>query len=74
MTWEALEEKCRNCRSCGLCQTRTNLVFGVGNREADVLFVGEAPGEQEDLQGIPFVGPAGQLLDLYLEAVGIARE
>lgn len=74
MTWEALEEKCRNCRGCSLCQTRTNLVFGVGNRGADVLFVGEAPGEQEDLQGIPFVGPAGQLLDLYLEAVGIARE
>ena len=74
MTWESLEGMCRECGRCSLCQTRTNLVFGVGNRNADLMFVGEAPGEQEDLQGIPFVGAAGQLLDLYLEAVGIARE
>ncbi|MBQ8641277.1 MAG: uracil-DNA glycosylase [Clostridia bacterium] len=74
MTWEELESSCRECRRCSLCRTRTNLVFGTGNRNADILFVGEAPGEQEDLQGIPFVGAAGQLLDLYLESVGIARE
>ena len=74
MTWEELEERCRACRKCSLCETRTNLVFGTGNRQADLLFVGEAPGEQEDLQGIPFVGPAGQLLDLYLESVGILRD
>jgi len=73
VTWEELEGKCQSCRGCSLCQTRTNLVFGTGNRNADILFVGEAPGEQEDLQGIPFVGPAGQLLDLYLESVGISR-
>ena len=72
--WEALEEKCRACRGCALAQTRTNCVFGTGNREARLMFVGEAPGEHEDLTGTPFVGRAGQLLDRYLEAVGIARE
>ena len=69
-----LEEKCRSCRGCALSETRTNCVFGVGNRNAELMFVGEAPGEQEDLQGIPFVGRAGQLLDRYLFAVGIPRE
>ena len=61
--WEALEQKCLNCTGCGLCETRHHVVFGVGNRETEVLFVGEGPGEQEDLQGEPFVGPAGKLLD-----------
>ena len=74
MTWDELESTCGECRRCALGQTRTNLVFGTGNRNADILFVGEAPGEQEDLQGIPFVGAAGQLLNLYLAAVGIERE
>jgi len=74
MTWDELESTCGECRRCALGQTRTNLVFGTGNRNADILFVGEAPGEQEDLQGIPFVGAAGQLLDLYLASVGIERE
>ena len=69
-----LEEKCRSCRVCALSETRTNCVFGVGNRNAELMFVGEAPGEQEDLQGIPFVGRAGQLLDRYLFAVDIKRE
>ena len=69
-----LEEKCRSCRGCALSETRTNCVFGVGNRNAELMFVGEAPGEQEDLQGIPFVGRAGQLLDRYLFAVDIKRE
>lgn len=73
MTWEELEKTCHDCRRCGLCETRTNVVFGVGNRDAELMFVGEAPGEQEDLSGTPFVGAAGQLLDLYLEAVGIDR-
>ena len=69
-----LEEKCRSCHGCALSETRTNCVFGVGNRNAELMFVGEAPGEQEDLQGIPFVGRAGQLLDRYLFAVDIKRE
>lgn len=69
-----LESKCRACTACGLAEDRTNCVFGVGNRDAALMFVGEAPGEQEDLQGIPFVGRAGQLLDRYLYAVDIKRE
>ena len=72
-TWESLEQACRACNKCELCQTRTNVVFGTGNRNARLLFVGEAPGEQEDLSGTPFVGRAGKLLDQYLEAVGIDR-
>ncbi len=71
--WEALEQKCLNCTGCGLCETRHNVVFGVGNRETEVLFVGEGPGEQEDLQGEPFVGPAGKLLDDMLSIVDIDR-
>lgn len=69
-----LKEKCEKCRACPLCETRTNVVFGTGSENADVLFVGEAPGEKEDLSGIPFVGAAGKLLDKYLFAVGIDRE
>ena len=72
--WEALETKCRECSKCSLCETRTNCVFGTGNRNADLMFVGEAPGEQEDLSGTPFVGRAGQLLDRFLYAVDIKRE
>ncbi len=71
---EQLYEKCNQCHNCPLGDTRTNLVFGVGNPNADLMFVGEAPGEQEDLSGVPFVGRAGQLLDRYLYAVDIARE
>ena len=74
MTWDQLYEACAACEKCELAKTRTNCVFGTGNREADILFVGEAPGEQEDLSGTPFVGRAGQLLDKYLYAVDIARE
>ena len=74
MNWTELENECRSCVKCPLGKTRTNLVFGVGNREAELMFVGEAPGEQEDKTGIPFVGAAGQLLDKYLTAVGIDRE
>ena len=69
-----LYEACANCHACPLCETRTNCVFGVGNPNADLMFVGEAPGEQEDLSGTPFVGRAGQLLDKFLYAVDIPRE
>ena len=72
--WNQLEERCRDCQGCPLGNTRKNLVFGVGNRQADLLFVGEAPGQAEDEQGIPFVGAAGKLLDRYLYAVDIPRE
>ena len=73
-TLEALYEKCAECKGCSLHETRTNCVFGHGNPNADIMFVGEAPGEQEDLQGKPFVGRAGQLLDKFLYAVDIKRE
>ena len=73
MTWEELEARCMACQGCGLAETRRNVVFGVGNRKADVLFIGEGPGEQEDLQGVPFVGPAGRLLDLMLSLIDLDR-
>lgn len=71
--WEELEAACRACRECSLCETRTNLVFGDGRHDAEVLFIGEGPGEQEDLQGKPFVGRSGQLLDKMLLAIGLDR-
>lgn len=74
MTWEELENTCRGCEKCPLSATRTNCVFGTGNRQARLMFVGEAPGEQEDKTGTPFVGRAGQLLDRFLFAVDIKRE
>lgn len=74
MNWEELAEVCEKCDKCPLGKTKTNSVLGCGNRNADLMFVGEAPGEQEDLKGIPFVGAAGQLFDKYLTAVGIRRE
>lgn len=73
-TWEQLRSDCENCKKCSLCETRTNCVFGCGNPSADLMFIGEAPGEKEDLSGIPFVGPAGQLFNKYLYAVDIDRE
>ena len=72
-SWENLEQKVLSCTDCGLCETRHNVVFGIGNRETDVLFVGEGPGEQEDLQGEPFVGPAGKLLDDMLSILDLDR-
>ncbi len=69
-----IHKKCSTCTSCALAENRTNTVFGKGNPDADILFIGEAPGEKEDLSGEPFVGAAGKLLDKYLEAVGIDRE
>ena len=68
-----LRETCLACTACPLCQTRTNVVFGVGSETARVLFVGEGPGEQEDLRGEPFVGPAGKLLDSMLEMIDLDR-
>ena len=73
LSWDALESACQICKKCALYETRSNVVFGVGNRSAEVLFVGEGPGEQEDLKGEPFVGRAGQLLDTMLEIIGLYR-
>ena len=73
-SWEILRSECENCRVCELHTTRTNCVFGTGNVDADLLFVGEAPGDNEDKTGVPFVGRAGQLLDQYLYAVDIPRD
>lgn len=73
-TWEKLLADCQGCNACKLHETRTNCVFGTGNKQARLLFVGEAPGEQEDLTGTPFVGRAGKLLDQFLYAVDIPRE
>ena len=72
--WEELEQECLSCDKCGLCQTRHHVVFGVGPRNAEVMFIGEGPGEQEDLQGVPFVGPAGKLLDDMLSIIDLSRE
>lgn len=73
MNWNELEAVCKECTRCGLCETRRNVVFGVGNRQSDILFIGEGPGEQEDIQGIPFVGPAGHLLDDMLSIINLDR-
>ena len=73
-TWESLKQECLSCRACGLCETRTQVVFGVGTPSAEVLFIGEAPGANEDAQGEPFVGRAGKLLDDMLAMIGLKRE
>jgi DNA polymerase len=72
--WTELRARVATCVRCGLCATRTQTVFGVGNLNAEWLIVGEAPGAEEDRQGEPFVGRAGQLLNAMLRAVGLARE
>jgi DNA polymerase len=74
MDWDALAQAVSGCRACKLCESRRNTVFGVGDRQADWLIVGEAPGEHEDQQGEPFVGQAGRLLDNMLAALGLDRE
>ena len=74
LEWTELEKTCHNCTKCGLCETRNNVVFGVGPRNADVMFIGEGPGEQEDLKGEPFVGAAGMLLDDMLSIIDLSRE
>ena len=73
-TWEDLKKQCLECTRCGLCTTRKNVVFGAGVPNAEVLFIGEGPGANEDEQGAPFVGRAGKLLDTMLAAVGLSRE
>ncbi len=72
--WNDLKTECMKCCKCPLCDERTNLVFGVGNETAEVMFVGEGPGKQEDLRGEPFVGRGGQLLDKYLTAIELDRK
>ena len=73
MGWDELRSAVTGCRACGLCEGRKNTVFGVGNEQAQWMIVGEAPGEQEDLQGEPFVGQAGKLLDNMLRAIALTR-
>lgn len=71
---DEVKASCESCQKCELHKTRTNVVFGTGNPHADLMFIGEAPGQHEDEAGVPFVGAAGKLLNRYLEAVGIDRE
>ncbi len=73
LDWDSLKQNCLSCTDCKLCETRTNVVFGVGSQNAEVLFIGEGPGEQEDLQGEPFVGRAGKLLDDMLAMIDLDR-
>ncbi len=72
--WKSLEERCNVCEKCSLYKTKTNTVFGKGSKKPIILFVGEAPGEQEDLQGIPFCGASGQLLDKYFSAIDMSND
>ena len=73
MDWEQLKQTCNSCTRCALCDTRQHVVFGVGDEQADILFIGEGPGEQEDLKGEPFVGAAGKLLDDMLSIIDLDR-
>ena len=73
MDWQSLNEACLQCNRCSLAATRTQVVFGTGAQDAEILFVGEGPGQQEDLQGEPFVGPAGKFLDDMLSIIGLGR-
>lgn len=73
-TWEELQQQCSTCTKCDLHSTRTNVVFGTGNPQAEVMFIGEGPGAQEDESGLPFVGRSGKLLDVYLDSIGLSRE
>ena len=72
-SWEALKQECMACHACALADTRTNVVFGVGAADAEILLIGEGPGQSEDEQGVPFVGRAGALLDDMLEIIGLDR-
>jgi len=74
MSWEELQKTASTCRLCRLCESRTQVVFGEGSHQSQAILIGEGPGENEDLQGRPFVGRAGQLLDQILDAAGIPRE
>lgn len=72
--WEELEKSIINCKKCKLCSNRTNIVFGTGDKKADVMFIGEGPGADEDIKAIPFVGKAGKLMNMAFEALEIDRE
>ena len=72
--WEQLEEEAKQFKKCKLCQNRNNVVFGTGNKQADLMFIGEGPGADEDMQGIPFVGKAGKLMNMAFEAIGLNRD
>ena len=74
LSWAALEQACMSCQKCALADTRTHVVFGVGPRNAEVMMIGEGPGENEDLQGEPFVGRGGKLLDDMLELIDLDRK
>lgn len=74
LDWDALYAECMSCQKCGLAETRTNVVFGEGPRDAEVMFIGEGPGEQEDQTGRPFVGRAGKFLDDMLAMIDLSRE
>lgn len=73
-SFEELEEAIKDCKKCGLCNNRNNIVLGAGNRNAKVMFIGEGPGADEDIQGIPFVGKAGKLMDQAFKGIGIERD
>lgn len=73
-TWEQLEAEIKDCKKCKLCQNRTNIVLGVGDKNADIMFIGEGPGADEDREGIPFVGKTGKLMDQALIGLGIKRD
>ena len=73
MTLDELKNECEACRKCELCESRNNIVFGYGNPNADIMLIGEAPGENEDLSSMPFVGRSGKLLDEFLNSVGLDR-
>lgn len=72
--WDELEKSIENCQKCKLCKTRNNIVFGIGKKDADLMFIGEGPGADEEAQGEPFVGKAGKLMDMAFIALGIKRE
>lgn len=72
--WDELEKSIENCQKCKLCKTRNNIVFGIGKKDANLMFIGEGPGADEDAQGEPFVGRAGKLMDMAFTALGIKRE
>ena len=74
LDWKELEQECLSCQKCALSQTRHNVVFGTGPRDAEVMLIGEGPGENEDLQGLPFVGRGGKLLDDMLAMIGLHRQ
>lgn len=72
--WEELEDSLKECKKCKLCTNRTNIVFGTGNKQANIMFIGEGPGADEDLQGEPFVGKAGKLMNMAFDTLGINRQ